>query len=100
MHLSFATASCMGNDDWGNRSGLAGLTICTDKYSPINMYGEWEPLGFCMRFALRPSNKNSSGCNQKRTDQYVSSLIRRDHGRPFCVQPIANFVLTDRRSVW
>ena len=34
MHLSFATASCMGNDDWGNRSGLAGLTICTDKHSP------------------------------------------------------------------
>ena len=34
MHLSSATASCMGSDEWGNRSGLAGLTICTDKYSP------------------------------------------------------------------
>ena len=41
---------------------------------------------------IETTKKNSSGCNQKRTDQYVSNLIRRDHGRPFCVHPIANTV--------
>ena len=52
MHLSFATASCMGSEEWGNRSGLAGLTVCADKYSP-HQHGEWESLGLGMQFAFK-----------------------------------------------
>ena len=59
------------------------------------------PLVFvCNLFPiLNLLRKISSGCNQKRTDQYVSSLIRRDHGRPFCVHPIAN-IMYPPKSTW